>query len=464
MRALAMLLSLNRIGFGLAYLFAPGRAGLGWIGRSARDPATQVFVRGHGARDLALGAGALGTLARSGERAASPWFVAQGIADLADVAATVSASGRLPRSGQRFALVMAGASALAATVAAVGLGRAGSRAATRDRSIEDQLTKYLTDVHSIEVQALAQLASAPEIAGDERLAAPFEQHLDETREHERLVREALEARGADPSRLKDLTGRVGGWAMIAFARLNPDTPGKLLAHAYSYEHMELAAYELLARVARRAGDESVRELAERIGRQERAMADRLAANFDPAVEASLRAKDADAIESELVSYLRDAHAIEAQAIQLLGGGSRLAGFEGLAEVFREHLEETREQQRLVDARLRAHGARPSSFQNTAMRIGGLNVGAFFGAQPDTPAKLAGFAFAFEHLEIAAYELLSRTAERAGDDETVATAQRILVEERQAAQRIAHTWDAAIEVALYSPTTAARDQPAGMASR
>ena len=55
-----------------------------------------------------------------------------------------------------------------------------------------------------------------------------------------------------------------------------------------------------------------------------------------------------------------------------------------------------------------------------MRVGGLNLGAFFGGQPDTPAKLAGFAFAFEHLEIAAYEQLMRVARRAGDEETVAS--------------------------------------------
>jgi ferritin-like metal-binding protein YciE len=316
-----------------------------------------------------------------------------------------------------------------------------------ERSIDEQLTKYLTDVHSIEVQALAQLAVAPDIAGDERLAAAFAQHLEETREQERMVRQAIEARGADTAGLKDLAGRVGGWAMIAFARLNPDTPGKLVAHAYSYEHMELAAYELLGRVARRAGDERVLELAARIGPQEVAMGERLAANFDAAVEASLRAKDAEPIDSELVSYLRDAHAIEAQAIQVLEAGQPLAGFDALTEIFREHLEETREQQRLVAARLDAHGAAPSRFQSTAMRIGGLNIGAFFGAQPDTPPKLAGFAFAFEHLEIAAYELLSRVAERAGDTETVAGARRIADEERRAAERIAATWDAVIDVAL-----------------
>ena len=82
-----------------------------------------------------------------------------------------------------------------------------------------------------------------------------------------------------------------------------------------------------------------------------------------------------------------------------------------------------------------------------MRVGGLNVGAFFAAQPDTPAKLAGFAFAFENLEIAAYELLGRVADRAGDADTVAAAQDILAQERRAAERIAGTWDAAADAAL-----------------
>ena len=320
-----------------------------------------------------------------------------------------------------------------------------------DRTVSEQLTKYLTDVHSIEVQALAQLKAAPDIAGDERLAAVFREHLDETREQERLVTERLEERGADTSTLKDIAGRAGGWAMVAFARLNPDTPGKLTAHAFSYEHMELAAYELLRRVAELAGDQAVVETARTIGAQEQAMGERLAECFDVAVEASLREKDAEDIEGELVSYLTDAHAIESQALQLLDAGPGIAGFDHLAEVFRRHLEETREQQRLVEQRLRAHDSRPSRFQSTSLRIGGANLGAFFAAQPDTPAKLAGFAYAFEHLEIAAYELLRRVAERAGDDETIAVAVRIVGEERAAAERIAGTWDEAIDATLAKLT-------------
>jgi ferritin-like metal-binding protein YciE len=316
-----------------------------------------------------------------------------------------------------------------------------------ERTLDEQLTKYLTDVHSIEVQALAQLEAAPKIAGSGRLADAFAEHLEETRSQESLVRDALEQRGADTSKLKDIAGRVGGWAMIAFAKLNPDTPGKLTAHAFSYEHMELAAYELLTRFAERAGDDGVIQLAQQIAPQERAMAERLAACFDEAVGASLREKGADDIEAELVDYLRDARAIEAQALQLLEAGPGIAEVDALTEVFRDHLAETKEHQRLIDERLAAHDSKPSRFQNMGMRLGALNFGTFFKAQPDTPAKIAGFAYAFEHLEIAGYELLTRTAARAGDQETMDVAQKILADERAAAEKIAGTWDAAVDAAL-----------------
>jgi ferritin-like metal-binding protein YciE len=312
---------------------------------------------------------------------------------------------------------------------------------------DEQLTKYLTDVHSIEEQAIAQMRLAPRVAGDPQLKRMFAEHLRETEGQERLVREQLERRDAQPSTVKDIAGRVGGWGMILFARVNPDTPGKLAMHAYSYEHMELAAYELLRRIAERAGDEAVRDMARGIGEQERAMADRLDGAWDRAVDASLREKGSDDIGKDLVKYLRDAHSLEAQALQLLETGPQIAEFEALSRLFREHLEETREHQRLVTERLAAHDAKPSRFQAGVMRAGALNMGTFFKAQPDTPAKIAGFAYAFEALETGAYELLTRVARRAGDEETAAVAERILAEERTAAERVAATWDTAAELAL-----------------
>ena len=313
--------------------------------------------------------------------------------------------------------------------------------------IEEQLTKYLTDVHAIEMQALAQMRAAPDIAGEPQLEEIFRHHLGETEEQERLVRERLEARDASPSRVKDVAGAASGKAFVLFARSQPDTPGKLTAHAFSYEHMELAAYELLRGVAERAGDPATVGLAGRIANEERAMADRLAASFDRAVDASLAAVEPDDLEEQLVKYLADAHAIEAQALELLSKSPKIAAQPELARVYEEHVEETREQQRLVTARLDAHGGSPSKIQDAVMRLGALNWGGFFTAQPDTPAKLAGFSFAFEHLEIGGYELLKRVAERAGDGETVAAAERILAEERAMAARVESLFEPALEASL-----------------
>jgi ferritin-like metal-binding protein YciE len=315
--------------------------------------------------------------------------------------------------------------------------------------IQEQLTKYLTDAHSIEVQALAQLRTAPDIAGDHDLAANFRDHLVETEEHERRISAALEARGAKPSRMKDTVMALGGKGFLLFARLQPDTPGKLHAHALSYEALELASYELLAHVAKRAGEPSVVEAADAIGDQERTMMDRLEGDYDRAVEASLRAVQPDDLREQLRKYLADAHAIEEQAITLLERAPRLAGTEHLAQIYGEHLDETRDHAEAVQARVTALGGDTSSLKDAALRLGALNWSAFFQGHPDTPGKLAAFAYAFEHLEIGGYEQLKRVAARAGDDETVQLVDRILVQEREAAQRIAGAFGEAATAALES---------------
>jgi ferritin-like metal-binding protein YciE len=314
-------------------------------------------------------------------------------------------------------------------------------------SIEEQLVKHLTDVHSIEEQALVQMRRAPGIAGDAELARAFEEHCRETEEHERRVTRRLEAHGADSSKVKDLAGKAGGVGMVWFAKLNPDTPGKLTAHAYSYENMELAAYELLGGVADRAGDSETAAMARETGAEEAAMAERLAGLFDRAVDASLRDVDPDDLGEQLNKYLADAHAIENQSLSLLEGGQKIAGDDELASLFAEHLEQTRRQVERLEERMTQRGGSPSRLQDAALRVGGFGTGGFFGAQPDTPAKLAGFAFAFENLEVAAYELLHRVAGRAGDPQTEELATSILAEEWEAAQRVRARFEPALEAAL-----------------
>ena len=314
-----------------------------------------------------------------------------------------------------------------------------------DNDPQTQLVKYLTDVHSIEDQALEQKRRAPDMV-EGAFADSFRRHLEETESQERRVRERLEAHDASPSKLKDVAGKGGGFGMVLFAKSQPDTPTKLALHAFSYEHMEVAAYELLARAAREAGDEETAEMALAIADEEREMAGRIAAAFDEAVEQGLREVNPDDPGEQLNSYLSDVHALEGQSKQLLEKSKEMDVPASLAESLAHHLEETEGHLEKIERRLDERGAGPSAVKDAMLKLGALNWGTFFAAQPDTPAKLAGFAYAVENLEVAAYELLKRIAQRAGDQETVALAQGILTEEEAAAKQVADHWSLSMSVA------------------
>lgn len=313
--------------------------------------------------------------------------------------------------------------------------------------LDQQLSIYLTDAHAIELQALAQVERAQKVAGDPEIAKVFAKHVRETKRHRLYIEDRLRARSWAPVPQKDLAGKLTGVGMAMFARFAPDTPGKLVAHAYSYERMEMTVYELLARLAARAGDGETALTARMIQKDERTMADRLVALFDRAVDASVSVLDTDDVGEQLDTYLADAHAIETEAMKLLKKAPSLVGSSALAEAFEKHLEETEQHRALLETRLQARGASPSTMKDAALRMGAVNLGVLLKSQVDAPAKLAAFTYAFEHLEIAGYELLKRVAMRAGDDATAATAQGILLQERAAAAHIHDGLDEALDLSL-----------------
>jgi ferritin-like metal-binding protein YciE len=314
-----------------------------------------------------------------------------------------------------------------------------------DNDAQTQLVKYLTDAHSIEEQALVQMKRAPKLV-EGGFAEIFVRHEEETRSQEQRVRERLEAHDASPSKLKDVAGQAGGFGMVLFARSQPDTAGKLAMHAFSYEHMEVAAYELLSIAAREAGDGETAAMAEAIADEEREMAGRIAARFDEAVEQALRDVEPDDLGEQVDTYLADLHALEGQSKELLEKSKKMDVPEALRQAFDHHLEETEGHLEKLERRLDERGATPSAIKDAMLRLGALNWGAFFAAQPDTPAKLAGFSYAVENLEVAAYELFLRVARRAGDEESVALAESILGEEKAAAKSVADQWPVSMAAA------------------
>jgi hypothetical protein len=113
----ARLVAAGRIGFGVALILAPERVTTSWLGRDAHRAGTRVVARGLGARDLALGAGAL-TLPEAQLR---PWVAAAIVADAADLAATLSAGDSIPLAGRVLVGAVASAGAALGVIALVGL-------------------------------------------------------------------------------------------------------------------------------------------------------------------------------------------------------------------------------------------------------------------------------------------------------------------------------------------------------
>src|SRR5215211_9541865 len=62
-------------------------------------------------------------------------------------------------------------------------------------SIQEQLVTYLKDAHALEQMSLQMTQAAAKATDDPQLHQLFEDHHEETRDHERLIRQRIEARG-----------------------------------------------------------------------------------------------------------------------------------------------------------------------------------------------------------------------------------------------------------------------------
>jgi len=153
-------------------------------------------------------------------------------------------------------------------------------------SLEEQLVDGLIDAHAMEKQSLTTLEAALKVAGDPQLEALYRGHVAETRRHVELIEERLEAHDASRSIVKDLGGRVSALVLGTGVIAQKNTPAKLVAVAYGYENFEIAAYEMLRRIAQKAGDSETVEAVDRILVNERQAVEKLGASFDLALQAA----------------------------------------------------------------------------------------------------------------------------------------------------------------------------------
>jgi ferritin-like metal-binding protein YciE len=168
---------------------------------------------------------------------------------------------------------------------APGSSSRGSDVAER---IQEKLVQFIQDAIAMEESVAESLTSMAEISEDPELRDQLERHVLETEEQVGRLRLRLEAHGAGSSFLKEIGGSfqaaLRGMAEIA----RGDRPARTARDVYATEHMEIATYELLERVAAAAGDEETAEVARRSRAEEEAMAAAVAASWDRIVALALR--------------------------------------------------------------------------------------------------------------------------------------------------------------------------------
>ena len=139
--------------------------------------------------------------------------------------------------------------------------------------------------------------------------------------------------------------------------------------------------------------------------------------------------------------------MEQNVLQMLDSMIAATNDAEIVEELEHHRLETERHEQLLRDRLQAHG-RDASLRKETQTIGAALVkGVADQVRGDKAGKNARDAYVTEHMEIAAYQLLERYAQRAGDDDTAEVARQIRRDEEAMAEKIAARWDKFVDLTL-----------------
>jgi ferritin-like metal-binding protein YciE len=156
-----------------------------------------------------------------------------------------------------------------------------------DGKLTIKLGDYIENAHAMETNVLQMLDSMIRTTKDKQIKRDLQLHKKQTQRHEERLRERLEVMGRGPSTRKEAQSMIGALMKGVGDQVRGDKAGKSARDLWVTEHMEIAAYELLERLAERAGDTRTATVARQNKREEEAMARKIAAKWDKFVDLSL---------------------------------------------------------------------------------------------------------------------------------------------------------------------------------
>jgi ferritin-like metal-binding protein YciE len=154
--------------------------------------------------------------------------------------------------------------------------------------LRNQLVKHIDEAIAMEQNVLRMLDSMVSTTDDEKIKEELRLHKLETEAQIDRLRKRLEFHGASPSMVREAGGIAGALMKSVVDAVRGEQVGRNARDGYATEHLEIASYQLLERVAQRAGDEETAEVARRNRAEEEAMAKKLDRNWDKFAELSLR--------------------------------------------------------------------------------------------------------------------------------------------------------------------------------
>lgn len=153
-----------------------------------------------------------------------------------------------------------------------------------------EVVRLLEEAHDVERLSLDITATAGRLAEDRATRELFAEHHAESEQHERFVLERLDALGGSPSHLRGRATTDAAGSLQGLTGARPvDLPLRLVRDTFAHEQFEIATYEVLWRMAERAGDRATAQVTQLILTQELATARRIADLWDPAIEQTLAA-------------------------------------------------------------------------------------------------------------------------------------------------------------------------------
>jgi ferritin-like metal-binding protein YciE len=148
----------------------------------------------------------------------------------------------------------------------------------------------------------------------------------------------------------------------------------------------------------------------------------------------VRDRTTDVVRSVFVVGLRDAHAVEHQALALMDRQiDHLANYPEVEQRLREHRAETEQQIKRLDEILDQLGESSSAIKDAALGFTGNMAALAHTLAPDEILKNSFANFAFENFEIASYKGLITVAEQGDFSRALPLLNQTLQEEMAMAQ-------------------------------